>query len=238
MLTLASTQAHAYYYGEDDANVPLQGLKYRWSLGFDVAHQTMKAINDFSALTYNNRQGMDLNVAYRTRGPLGFEFGFYWTNDKAKNINTVPGTQLLGATSQTTATYQYKLRVENTYLDAYWHYKIKRRYELKLGLGVGFERQNFAFYNSAGVTDPVQQALYVLEPDTTMTARFNVGLQTMLTNRIGGRILFSYETTSSIKVTNFQAGVDPHMFGNSYTVFLGFFYTITGYFRDSEYVTG
>lgn len=234
ILAIACTPAFADSFDNpDDPKMPLQGYKYRWMLGFDVDTQIIRPQNDFKSLTYNYNYGSTLYVAWRSRGPFGLEFGYNWSTDKPQDINTVAGQSTFGATAANTTTYQCKLRIENTYFDAYWHYKLKKIVELKIGPGVGFVRENMMFYGIAGSTDPVALALGALDTTTTIVARFNIGLQTMLTRRIGARALFGYQTTNSIQVRNAQAGVDPHMFGNSYMFSLGLFFTMTGYYNDN-----
>ncbi len=217
----------------NDPNMPLQGYKYCWMLGFDVNDQILHPQNDFANLAFNYRIGSTVYVAWRSKGPFGLELGYHWTTDKAKNVSIVPGQTMFGATAATTANFQSKLRIEDTYIDAYWHYKIKKFAELKIGPGVGWVRENLVFYNLNTVTDPVATALETLYTATTTVARFNIGLQTMLTKRIGARALFNFQTTNSIKCRRTLPGVDPHMFANSYMFALGVFYTITGYYDDN-----
>lgn len=234
-LLLAATHAYAatdmqeqIFY--DDPKAPLQGYKYCWMIGFDVSNQIMHMENDFTLTGENYRHGMALYAAYRTRGPWGFELGYHWTTDKQQNISTVPGTVIFNTTATVNAEYQVKLRVEDTYLDAYWHYKYKKIMEFKTGVGVGFERQNFFAYNPTNSADPVWMALSHIRTGTTLCARFNIGAQTMLTKRLGARALFGYMITSPITARNVPAGVNPHMFGNSYMISIGLYYTITGYY--------
>lgn len=231
-MLIASHQAFSQMSDVPEAQVPLQGLKYRWALGFDVLEQIMHAENDFANVAWNHRQGMDLFAAWRARGPFGLEFGYNWTTDKQKNFTTVPGTRIFGAIATTTSEYQCKMRIEDFYIDGYWHFKYRNIVELKTGVGIGFERQNMRFYFPVQGADPVAVALFNLGTGTTLVARFNLGLQSMLTKRIGGRVLFLYKTTSAIKAVKTLPGVNPHMFGNSYSVGLGLFYTITGYYND------
>ncbi|HSX20581.1 MAG TPA: hypothetical protein VLG38_05615 [Gammaproteobacteria bacterium] len=202
-------------------------------MGFDLDQQIMHPVNDFVNLTYPTRFGGEIYASYRMLGPLGFELGYHWTTDKGKNIVTVPGTVLFNTAATISTEYECKLRVEDTYLDAYWHYKIRKIAELKLGIGVGFVRENLRFYNPAGFTDPLGTALAAMTTNTTITARFNMGIQTMLTKRIGARALFGYQTTSSVKGTMVPGGANPHMFANSYMVSIGLYYTITGYYDDN-----
>lgn len=217
----------SYSVQAKDGYVPLQGAKYRYTFGFDVSQEYIQPINDFKQITQKNRQGMGIYVAYRTLSPWGFEFGYRWTNDKVQTLVAVPGTQLFGATAQFANNYQGKIRLEDTYLDLYAHYPFWKRYELKLGVGVGFIRQNIVIYpQNPDITDPLSTALSELNGRTTTTARLNIGFQTLFTSRFGGRALFSFETTSSIKSTK---PVQMHMFTNSYLISLGLFYNITGY---------
>ncbi|HSX20682.1 MAG TPA: hypothetical protein VLG38_06145, partial [Gammaproteobacteria bacterium] len=191
MLLLTSAYAYADSYDNPDSpNTPLQGVKYVYALGFDLDQQIMHPVNDFVNLTYPTRFGGEIYASYRMLGPLGFELGYHWTTDKGKNIVTVPGTVLFNTAATISTEYECKLRVEDTYLDAYWHYKIRKIAELKLGIGVGFVRENLRFYNPAGFTDPLGTALAAMTTNTTITARFNMGIQTMLTKRIGARALF------------------------------------------------
>lgn len=225
ILLLLTTQVKAADY------VPLQGNKYRWTLGFDVDYQIIHPTNDFNYLTHNTRVGGQLYVAYRTRGIWGFEAGYNWTNDKPMNISVVPGTTLFGTTSTVSGSYQSKLRVEDTYLDLYGHWPIKKIAEIKYGVGIGFVRQDLTFRNINTLNpDPLQQTLLNLTTSTSVSARFNLGIQTMLGKQLGARALFSYQTTSNIRIHNAPYGVDTRMFNNSYTVFLGFFYNVTGYY--------
>lgn len=211
--------------------MPLQGNKYRWSLGFDVDSQIMYPKNDFKYLTANSRIGSEIYIAYRTMGIWGFEGGYHWTTDKPKNFGVSPGTQLFGATSTVSAVYRSKLRIKDTYLDLYGHWPIKKFAELKYGVGIGFVRQGLKFYNINTLNpDPLQQALLNLVTATTITARFNIGAQTMFTKQFGGRALFSYQTTSNIKIHGALQGVETQMFGNSYMFAIGLFYNITGYY--------
>lgn len=226
----AQTVADQYQLYYDDPKAPLQGYKYRWALGFDVFNQIMHPVNDFQYLTYNYRHGMEIYAAYRTRGPWGFELGYSWTTDKQKNISTVPGTVIFNTTATTTSEYQCKLRSESTYLDAYWHYKYRKIMEFKAGMGAGFERQNMYFTNPNQSTDPVAIMFSNLNTGTTIVARFNIGAQTMLTKRLGARALFNYKITSPIKAMYVPAGASSNMFANSYTVLVGLYYTITGYY--------
>ena len=210
-----------------DGYVPLQGAKYRYSLGFDVSQEYIQPINDFKQISPNNRKGMSVYAAYRTLSPWGFELGYRWTDDKPQNFNAVPGTQLFGATAQFANSYQGKIRLEETYIDMYAHYPFWKKYEIKLGGGVGFIRQNIAIYPSnPDVNDQLSGTLAALEGKTTITARLNCGIQTLFTTRFGGRVLFSYETTSNIKAAN---TTQAHMFTNSYSFLLGLYYNITGY---------
>lgn len=207
--------------------IPLQGAKYRYTFGFDVGQEYIQPINDFQQITQSNRKEMAVYVAYRTLSPWGFELGYRWTDDKMKNFVAVPGTQLFGATAQYANEYQGKIRLEDTYIDLYAHYPFLKRYEAKIGVGVGFIRQNIVIYPmNQQISDPLSNALLSVEGRTTMTARVNCGVQTLFTGRFGGRILFSYETTSSIKSVNANP---QHMFTNSYSILLGLYYNITGY---------
>lgn len=216
----------------NDPNMPLQGYKYCWMLGYDVDTQIIHPQEPFIDFAFNYRLGSAIYAAWRSSGAFGLELGYHWSTDKPKNITTTVGSQVLGVTATTNALYTSKLRVDDTYIDAYWHYKLKNIVELKLGVGVGFVRQKLKLYQTDS-SDPVAQMLNGLYPGTTTVARFNIGLQTMLTRRIGARTLFGYQTTSSIKMRNVPVGIDPHLFSNSYMVSLGLFYTITGYYDDN-----
>ncbi len=216
----------------NDPNKPLQGFKYKWILGFDVDYQTIKLQDNFEYFGYNYRNGAIIYTSWRSKGPLGIELGYHWSTDKPKNIETVPGTTILGTTATTEHLYISKLRVDDTYLDAYWHYKMKKVVELKLGIGVGFVRQKLKLFET-NIVDPLARTFDGLYPGTTAVARFNIGFQTMLTSRIGARALFNYQTTSGIRMRNVPAGVDSHMFSNSYMFSVGVFYTLTGFYDDN-----
>lgn len=213
--------------------VPMQGTKYRWTLGLDVSYAYVPARNDWMYLTYDNRQGTGIYVAYRTLGHLGFEFGYDWTDDKGKNVIVYPGMTLFGATSLVSATYFAKIRLKDTYLDMYWHAPFtmfKRKCEFKFGVGAGWLREGVKTYVGTS-TDPLAVALANLQGDTTMVARFNLGFQTLFGPRWGGRALFNFQTSSSAKGKYvLSAPVNQHILGNTYKVLIGVFYNITGYY--------
>jgi uncharacterized protein (DUF2164 family) len=215
--------------------VPMQGAKYRWTLGFDVDYQYMKPQNDFRYLTYSHRQGMEIYTAYRFLNPLSLELGYYWTNDKIHNVPATVGYTLFGVTSQVDATYSQKIRVAETYFDLYWHTPmtiLKQKTEIKFGLGVGWLRENFRSYNTVdvGATDPLAVTLYYLSGTTSMVARFNLGLQTLFGKRWGGRVLASFQTTSNSHASCVPPPASNKLFGNSYLIGVGLFYNLTGYY--------
>jgi opacity protein-like surface antigen len=216
----------------------LQGSKYPWTLGFDANLLYIQPKNDFIYLTYGNRVGAEIYLAYRTPTIWGFEFGYNWTNDKEKSLTVFPGTQLFGATSEHTANYGCKIRLKDTYLDLSAHkmftFLNRRKWEAKYGIGMGWVRQTIKIHHPRNVPgiehDPLKIALDRTEGKTRATWRFNVGLQTLFTRVLGMRSILTYQTTSDIEAKGVNYGVNPHMFTNSFSVSLGVFWNVSGYY--------
>lgn len=208
---------------------PMQG-RYNWSVGFDVKTQWAAPNGPYwNSILREYKTGASIYLADRFSNIWSFEFGYSWTDRSPKSFNTTTGEQWFGATANSNSQHQGKIRFKDTYLDFYAHMPIARYVELMAGLGVGFVREGIEIWNS-NPNDPVSIALNQIQGRTEITARVNAGLQALWTDRIGVRLLFSYETLSHIRMRYVNiAVVDDHLCNDSYTVLFGIYWNFMAY---------
>ncbi len=202
---------------------PLHG-KYFWTLGLDLTCLFSKPKNDFQSISYSPHAGNSVYIAYRLQSifdhKLGYELGYNWTSDRAINFTTYAGQNLLGNTFSGVATYSGKIRLKNTYFDLYWHRRIAKWAEAKFGVGMGWVHGRIKL--------PINPSL---EGQSGACPRVNVGIQALITKKIGIRGIATYQSMKTVKAQNDYSG-SRKMFGDGISFLAGIYWNITGYYYD------
>lgn len=206
--------------------VPMQGLRYTWTLGTDVYYMYAQAKGDFTQIYRSQKVGMTIYLAQRFRNPFGYEFGYSWTDRKPKTMNTVPGTVFLGQTATVTAADTCKMRLKDTYFDLQAHTRLCKFIESKFILGLGWVRQSLEYnFIPASATDPVQTTIKGFVRKTALTVRVGLGAQALVSDRVGIRFILMYQTMSNVKLRDLPVNVNPSVLHDSLSANFGIYWT-------------
>lgn len=227
VLYTASFNAAAYNY------YPMQG-KNLWSVGFDVFGMYAEPREDFHQIIRSTQVGSTIYIADRFNNPFGFELGFSWTARKPLSLYSPAGSETFNTVASVTSTQTCKFRLKDTYLDFHAHLRMCRFVEGKIALGVGFVRQSLQFYSNPTSGGTMQAALLNMQKKTGITGRLGLGAQAMLTNRVGLRFMFLYETMSNVKIRDTPKGVNPQILHDSGSIDLGIYWTFQGLRQDHQ----
>jgi hypothetical protein len=216
--------------------LPPQG-KYLWSIGYDASYVYAMPHGDFYKAVNNYKIGSTIYAAKRFKNRFGLEIGYNWTDRKPRRFYTPAGSVIFGSLARVNETHYMKVRLKDTYLDAHVHHTFTKWLEGKLTIGIGWVRTIVHGFNEpkVGLTElpddgrpSLHNTLFYMQGGTTIIARFGGGFQSLITERIGVRMMFYYQTLSNIKIKNIPETSNRQMFNDGVGVSLGIYGNLTG----------
>ncbi len=190
-------------------------------------------INDWQRLFVRSNPGFNFYFGGRIYTFFGVEIGYEWTANKPIATLIDPGTSLLGLTNTNPFPVRIssKQRLRSGYIDANLFIPLFISHYFQpegiFSIGVAAVKSSVKLQIFPYLAEPYHTQLRHLNGRGKTLLRIGAGMQSLIINNIGLRIMCQWQDTADIKFQQSPVAYAPatrHIFKNSYNVSAGLYF--------------
>lgn len=207
--------------------------------GFNYKQNWIKPKGDWKQLFVGAPPGFDVYLGWRFVPYFGVELGYEWTTNKPKTIIIPNNGSFFGVVNNTgqdlSLTGRLRFKTGHVDLNAFIPFRFDEiTPEGIVSLGVAGMKSGIRITTANGTdnsvvgtaTDTFTPSFTTIEGRSHAVFRVGLGLQTLVFEKVGVRILWRFENTSVLRARNSTITYSPatrDMFHNSQSLALGLF---------------